>query len=61
MYFKGDKMKPEEELQIARKLADMVGSEIVESGFSYRIIKQTAEILMEDYKQVVQLAEEIKS
>lgn len=53
-------MKPEEELQIARKLADMVGSEIVESGFSHRIIKQTAEILMEDYKQVEQLAEEIK-
>lgn len=60
MYFKGDKMKPEEELQIARKLADMVGSEIVESGFSYRIIKRTAEILLEDYKQVEQLAEEIK-
>lgn len=46
------------EFEIAREFADMVGSEIIEHGFSHKIIKLTAEMLMDDYGQIQQLAEE---
>lgn len=49
-----------EELQEkARELADMVGSEIVDGYLPLELLKMTADALKEDYRQIVQAAEDI--
>lgn len=50
-----------EELQEkARELADMVGNEIVDGYLPLEVLEMTADILKEDYKQIVQAAEDIR-
>lgn len=44
----------------ARELADMVGSEIADGHLPIEILDLTADILKEDYRQIVQAAEEIR-
>ena len=51
----------EEELQEkARELADMVGSEIVDGYLPPELLEMTADALKEDYRQIVQAAEDIR-
>lgn len=50
-----------EELQEkARELADMVESEIVDGYLPLELLEMTADALKEDYRQIVQAAEDIK-
>lgn len=50
-----------EELQeMARELADMVGNEIIDECLPLEVLEMTADILKEDYKQIVQAAEDIR-
>ena len=50
-----------EELQEkARELADMVGSEIVDGYLPLELLEITADALKEDYRQIVQAAEDIR-
>ncbi len=50
-----------EELQEkARELADMVGSEIVDGYLPLELLEMTADALKEDYRQIVQEAEDIR-
>ena len=50
-----------EELQEkARELADMVESEIVDGYLPFELLEMTADALKEDYRQIVQAAEDIK-
>lgn len=44
----------------ARELADMVGSEITDGYLPLEVLEMTADILKEDYRQIVQAAEDIK-
>lgn len=43
----------------AREFADMVGSEIVDGYLPLELLKMTADALKEDYRQIVQTAEDI--
>lgn len=50
-----------EELQEkARELADMVGNEIVDGYLPLKLLEMTADALKEDYRQIVQAAEDIR-
>ncbi|TGY92601.1 hypothetical protein E5329_19290 [Petralouisia muris] len=50
-----------EELQeTARELADMVGNEVIDECLPLEVLEMTADILKEDYKQIVQAAEDIR-
>ena len=50
-----------EELQEkARELADMVGNEIVDGYLPLELLEMTADALKEDYRQIVQAAEDIR-
>ena len=50
-----------EELQEkARELADMVGHEIVDGYLPLELLEMTADALKEDYRQIVQAAEDIR-
>ena len=50
-----------EELQeMARELADMVGNEVIDECLPLEVLEMTADILKEDYKQIVQAAEDIR-
>lgn len=50
-----------EELQEkARELADMVGSEIVDGYLPLELLEITADALKEDYRKIVQAAEDIR-
>ncbi len=50
-----------EELQeMARELADMVGNEVIDECLPLEVLEMTADILKEDYKQILQAAEDIR-
>ena len=50
-----------EELQEkARELADMVVNEIVDGYLPLELLEMTADALKEDYRQIVQAAEDIR-
>lgn len=50
-----------EELQEKdRELADMVGNEIVDGYLPLELLEMTADALKEDYRQIVQAAEDIR-
>lgn len=44
----------------ARELADMVGNEVIDECLPLEVLEMTADILKEDYKQIVQAAEDIR-
>lgn len=45
----------------ARELADMVGSVVVDEYLPLEVLELTADILKEDYRQIKQAAEDIKT
>lgn len=45
----------------ARELADMVGSMVVDEYLPLEVLELTADILKEDYRQIKQAAEDIKT
>lgn len=50
-----------EELQEkARELADMVGNEIADGYLPLELLEMTADALKEDYRQIIQAAEDIR-
>ena len=44
----------------ARELADMVGNEIADECLPLEVLEMTADRLREDYRQIVQAAEDIR-
>lgn len=44
----------------ARVLADMVGNEVVDKCLPLEVLEMTADALKEDYRQIVQAAEDIR-
>ena len=44
--------------EIARELADIVGSEVVERDLPAKMLRITADILMEDYEVISELVDE---
>lgn len=44
----------------ARELADMVGSEIVDGYLPLALLEMTADVLKEDYRQIVQVAADMR-
>lgn len=50
-----------EELQEkARELADMVGNEVIDECLPLEVLEMAADLLKEDYRQIVQAAEDIR-
>lgn len=53
-------MTTEELQEKARALADMVGNEVVDECLPLKVLEMTADALKEDYRQIVQAAEDIR-
>lgn len=43
-----------------RELADMVGSEVVDGFLPLELLEMTADVLKEDYRQIVQAAADMR-